>query len=202
MKRIVLAALLAAAACSKKPAPPDCDAEIAKGVASFVAAAKSGDTRPRRAEVLAEALKEALTERCKADKWSAEVVSCFSAASGITAMQTCDAKLPEDQRNRLRTEISEAIRSRGGMRGPRMPMDMPGHPSVLAGSNAGSATPPGQPGAGSAAPSPPGAAAGSGTPPAASGSSGAPGGSPAPATGNPPAPPAASPPPPTGSGAT
>jgi hypothetical protein len=148
MKMIVFVAVLAAAACGSKSAPTDCDAAIAKGVD---AAVKSRAVNQARAELFASKYKEALTERCKADQWSPEIVSCIASATKITEVQACQAKLTPEQQAKLTNELREEMMSiRGGM-GQRMPPNTPGHPSMLGGSNAGSA-PPGAPATGSAAP--------------------------------------------------
>jgi hypothetical protein len=192
MKTVVLVVVLAAAACSKKP--PDCNAEIAKGIERYAEAEKShssdaqksGSPRPgsQRIEAMAAGFKEALTERCKADKWSPEVLSCFGNVTNISDIRACAGKLSSEQQTRLTTEIQEAMMSRmGAMGGQRMPPGMPGHPPLLNGNRGGSGASPGGSAAGSAsAPAPGGsttaAPEGSATPPP-SGASTPPAGTPA-----------------------
>ena len=157
MNKIVIAALLAlAAGCSKKA--PDCDVEIGKGMDSYTALLKQKTSNPD-ALLIASKLREATTERCKADKWTAEVVTCYGAIKTPQDIQRCQDKLTEDQRNKLMNELREEMM---GLAGRRMPQGMAGHPAALNGSAAGSGSA-GEPAAGSAAP-----AAGSAAPAAGS----------------------------------
>ena len=163
MKMIVLVVLVAATACgSKKTA--DCDSAIAKGVEGFTTATKARAPNPQMVEQMAAALKEALTDRCKADQWPSEVVSCLATMTRIQDLQTCKSKLPGEQQTKLDNELREAMMSRRGMMGPRMP-PVAGHPPMLAGSNAGAAAP--------GAPATAAPATGSATPPSGSPASGA-----------------------------
>jgi len=171
MNKIVIAALLAlAAGCSKKA--PDCDVEIGKGMDSYTALLKQKTSNPD-ALLIASKLREATTERCKADKWTAEVVTCYGAIKTPQDIQRCQDKLTEDQRNKLMNELREEMM---GLAGRRMPQGMAGHPAALNGSAAGSGSA-GEPAAGSAAP-----AAGSAAP--AAGSAAPAAGSAAPAAGS------------------
>jgi hypothetical protein len=183
MKMIVLAVVLAFAGCGSKKTAVDCDAEIAKGIEQYATTAKAHNASPR-AQAMADAFKEALTERCKADKWTPEVVACFTKLTNVRDIQNCRNQLPADQQTRLDNELKEAIQSRmgAGMMGQRMP-PMPGHPTTLTGSNGGSGAPgaagspsPGAAPSGEAAPAGSGAAAPApaGSPPAPAAPSGAP----------------------------
>ena len=170
MNKIVIAALLAlAAGCSKKA--PDCDVEIGKGMDSYTTLLKQKTSNPD-ALLIASKLREATTERCKADKWTAEVVTCYGAIKTPQDIQRCQDKLTEDQRNKLMNELREEMM---GLAGRRMPQGMAGHPAALNGSAAGSGSA-GEPAAGSAAP-----AAGSAAPAAGSAAGSA---EPAPAPGS------------------
>jgi len=185
MKKIVLVVLLVAAACGNKNKVSECDASIAKGIDGFTAALKSrGAANPQMQDRMMEAmakLRNALTQRCTEDKWPPEVVSCFTIVTSMKDMQTCQSKLTEEQRAKLRADLNEVM---AGMRAPRMPDGVPGHPSGLAGSGdpgagnpgsaGGSAAPAGvpAPGVGPGGPAnpteppPAGSAAPAGTPPA------------------------------------
>ena len=162
---MLLSAVLASAACSKKA--PDCDAAIAKGIDSYLTAMKSQMPNPQIVDAMGAKFKEAFTERCKADKWSAEVVTCFATVATAMDLKTCQQKLTGDQQAKLQSELREAgTRMRGSMGGgPHMPAGMPGHPAALSGGSGAPAAPgPGAP------PAPGGAAAaptGSTPPPAA-----------------------------------
>ena len=158
MKMIVLVAVLAAAACSKKRS--DCDAAIAKAMDNFAASIKADSPNPQvqdtRLHVIGK-LRGTLTQRCTEDKWPAEVVSCFATVVAMKDMQACQARLAEAQRTKLLAEIRQVMM---GSMGPRMmPSGMAGHPATLAGSGApsGAAAPAGA--GGSAAPPVGGAAA-------------------------------------------
>jgi hypothetical protein len=190
MKKIVLVALLAVAAgCGSKKTGSDCDAAIAKGIENFSKNVKEHAPNPQIVERMMgmmDKLKGVLTERCKADSWSPEVVSCFTTVNNRKDMQACQSKLSPEQASKLTTEITQVMMSSGGMgMGQRMPPGMAGHPDTLAGSGAGAAggaaAAPGAP-AGSpdpsaagaapsgtpAAPAAPAAPAGNATPPAGS----------------------------------
>ncbi len=150
MKMIVLAALIAAAGCSKKTV--DCG-PIANGMDNVAKSVKA-----RAAHLSAEVqnnmvalvgqLKDKLIQRCTADQWTPEAVACFSAITGQMEMKACEDKLPEEQRKRLRADIRMVTTTP-----PAMSQGLPGHPPVLLGSG-GSAAPPG-----SAEPAPAGSAA-------------------------------------------
>ena len=138
MKMIVLVAVLAAA-CGGKSASPDCVAAITKGID---AASKARMADHARAEQLAFRYKEALTERCKADQWSSEVVSCLASATKMPDVQACQAKLTPEQRAKvmeeLREEMEEIREEMMSFRSDpwqRMPSDVPGHPPNLGGAS-------------------------------------------------------------------
>jgi hypothetical protein len=184
MKMIVLVLLLAAAGCSKKgsaEAPP-CEASIAKGIDTVASGIKSRATNAQMQEnmmAMVGKLKSTITQRCVEDKWPAEAIQCFAGIANMKAMQDCQGKLNEEQRNKLVGDMRDIMLS---TRRGRMPDGVPGHPPTLGGSGAGS----GEAAPGATAPAP------AGTPPAADGSAAAPA---APAT-----PPGATTPPAAGSG--
>lgn len=181
MKMIVLAALLAAAGCSKKSGT-DCESAIAKGVDSMLATVKSGSASPQMMDQIKEVagkMQTALTQRCNEDKWSPEAVDCFKKLTSQAAMQACESKLNPEQRTKMRKDLIQVMTS---MR----PGAGPGHPPTLSGSAA--------PGAGNAAP-PAAAPPPAGSTEPAAGATPPPAGSTPPATATPPAaPPAPSPP--------
>jgi small lipoprotein (TIGR04454 family) len=171
MTKIVLVALLAAAACGgKKRSGSDCDAAIAKGIDNYAKVTKEQVRNPQIVEQMmgmVSNLKGVLTARCKTDDWPAEVVSCFSAVSTTQDMQACESKLSRDQQAKLNRELAPIARNAGAMgMGQRMPPGMPGHPEKLMGNTgSGAAAAPGTP-PGSDPSAAPGAAAPASTPPA------------------------------------
>ncbi len=156
MKMIVLVALLASAACSKKTA--DCDASITKGMDNFATTVKSRAPAQMQQTMLTVVgkLKTTLVGRCTQDGWSPEVGTCFETVSSQKEVQACLGKLPEDQRTKVTGEIRQVMMS---SMGPRMPPGA-GHPQMLNGSSGPGAS--GGPGAGApGGPGGPAAAAGS-----------------------------------------
>jgi hypothetical protein len=90
-------------------------------------------------------LKGVLIERCKADNWPPEVVSCFTTVNNRKDMQACQSKLSPEQASKLTGEISQVMMNAGGMgmgMGQRMPPGMPGHPESLQGAGAAPGSPP------------------------------------------------------------
>jgi hypothetical protein len=178
MKKIVLVALLAAAAGCNKKSGADCDGAIAKGMDNFRANIKDHAANPQITERMmgvVDKLKITLTARCKEDSWSAEALTCYSTAADRKDMKACESKLTPDQTTKLQAEVTKVML--GGMAGmQRMPPGMAGHPETLRGSGAEGAPPPAAPAAGgdTAAPAAPAApAAGAPAAPAAgSGSAG------------------------------
>lgn len=194
MKKIALVALafLAAAGCGNKKGGSDCDAAIAKGIENFSKGIKEHAPNPQIVERMMgmmDKLKGVLTERCKADSWPPEVVSCFTTVNDRKDMQACQNKLSPDQKSKLTGEIAQVMMSAGGMgMGQRMPPGIPGHPDTLSGNTGsgaagGPAAAPGTPAGSPDTSATPGAAApGVATPPAPPAPSGtaAPAGSAAP----------------------
>jgi hypothetical protein len=178
MNKIVLVVLLAAAGCGSKKTGPDCEAAIAKGIENTIKVLKERVPNPQVVEanlgVMTKA-KGVLIERCKADGWPPEVVSCFTTVSGVRDMQSCQGKLTPEQRSKLTADLSQVMTGVPGMRmGGRMPPGMPGHPETLmpnsgSGSGSGAAPAPGATAGSSDTPAAPGGAAPSATPPAPSG---------------------------------
>ena len=145
MKKIVIVVLLAAAAgCGSKKSGSECDAAIAKGIENFTKNLKEHTPNPQITERMIgmmDKLKGVLIERCKADSWPPEVVSCFTTANNRRDMQACQSKLGPEQASKLTAEISQVMMGGMGM-GPRMPPGMPGHPEALQGAGAAPGSPP------------------------------------------------------------
>jgi hypothetical protein len=147
MKKIILVALVAAAAgCGSKKAGSECDAAITKGVENFTKNIKEHAPNPQITERMIgmmDKLKGVLIERCKADSWAPEVVSCFTTVSGIRDMQVCQGKLTSEQASKLTADLSKVMTGLGAMRmGEHMPPGMPGHPESLQGAGAAPGSPP------------------------------------------------------------
>jgi hypothetical protein len=146
MKTIVIVALLAAAAgCGGKKSGSDCEAAIAKGMenASKVIKERMAPQIAERNMGVMDKVKGVLVERCKADGWPPEVVSCFTTVSGIRDMQVCQGKLTSEQASKLTADLSKVMTGLGAMRmGEHMPPGMPGHPESLQGAGAAPGSPP------------------------------------------------------------
>jgi hypothetical protein len=189
MNKTVLVVLLAAAAgCGSKKTGSDCETAIAKGTENVIKMMKERVPNPQIVDAnlgIMTKAKGVLIERCKADGWPPEVVSCFTTVSGVPEMQSCQSKLTPEQRFKLTSELTQVMTGVPGMQlGGRMPPGMSGHPETLmpnpgSGATPGVAPAPGATAGSSDTPAAPGAAAPSATPPAPSGT--APAGSAAPA---------------------
>jgi hypothetical protein len=180
MKTIVLVALLAAMGCSKKASGSDCDASIAKGMDSVAAMIKTRAPSPQMQETMVNLVgkwKVALIQRCTQDKWAPDALACFAKVASRLDEQACEAKLTEEQRAKLHTDLRQAGR------GSRMPGGLTGHPAMLSGTGSAGAAPAesgmAPAGLGMAPASPGMAPAGPGASPAGSGAAAS--GSPAPA---------------------
>src|SRR5262249_3721058 len=143
----------------------------AKGMDNFTANMKEHAPNPKILEKMmgmVDKLKSTLTERCKADAWSAEVVSCFTTVANRKDMQACQSKLTPEQQGKLSSDLTQVMMRAGGARPGgmgAMPPGMAGHPGSLAPS--GSAADPAAPGAPPPAPSATEGAGGTGAAPAA-----------------------------------
>ena len=135
MKKIVFVALLAAAAgCGSKKSGADCEAAIAKGIenASKVIKERVPPQIAERNMGVMDKVKGVLVERCKADGWSPEVVSCFTTVNGMRDMQVCQGKLTPEQASKLTADLSKVMMGLGAMRaGEHMPSGMPGRRAGL-----------------------------------------------------------------------
>ena len=184
MKKFLILALILAACGSKSDKSGDtttgggdaCTVATAKAVDGMVDArlkrmeahAGSGsDMTDRKAQVEAQSvqMKTILAKHCNDDKWSPEVIDCLSAGAR-DSLQTCRAKLPQEQQKALSAELTQVMMRGGGMRGMGGRMGSgfrhEGGSAMGSGTPDGSATTPPPAGSGSAAPT--------ATPPAGSGS--------------------------------
>ena len=166
MKAILFCSALALVGfgCKKGSSASSCADAINKGVDTMMAAgAKRMEGAPpdmkAKMEETAVKLKGVITNRCTEDKWSADVIDCYSKAQKRTDLRDCRNKLPEDQQQKLQAEEQAVMLGAGfgGMR-PHGDMGSGDHPPM------GSAVPPVADGSGMAAP------AGSAAAPAPAGS--------------------------------
>ncbi len=118
--RVVAASVVAVvAACGggNKPAPEtpppstssmlDCG-KVADHVAATVVAAKP---RPGATQG---AIKEMVSTRCQADKWSDETKQCLNAMATIADGRACDEKMTDEQRTAIKTAAKSLSKDASG----------------------------------------------------------------------------------------
>jgi len=154
MKAILFCSALAlvGVGCKKGSSASSCADAINKGVDTMMAAgAKRMEGAPpemkAKMDEMAVKLKGVITNRCTEDKWSAEVIDCYSKAQKRTDLRDCRNKLPQDQQAKLQSEETSVMLG-AGFGGGMRPHDM-----------GGSGAPPVADGSGMAAPAPAGSAA-------------------------------------------
>src|ERR1700710_2512169 len=111
MKAILFCSALALVGfgCKKGSSASSCADAINKGVDTMMAAgAKRMEGAPpamkAKMDETAVKLKGVITNRCTEDKWSADVIDCYSKAQKRTDLRDCRNKLPEDQQQKLQAE--------------------------------------------------------------------------------------------------
>lgn len=147
--KLVIAIALLAAACSKKDSSggSECASAVARGVEQTIAkrrGSNAGEMTPAEQEV-PKKLEAVLAKSCTDDKWSKDVIDCFTTAEDI---KICKEKLtPEQRANYTRNVMQVMMGSRppggGGMGhgGPMMgggaqpPSTPPATPPTGSGSN-------------------------------------------------------------------
>jgi len=178
---LVMSMALAAGGCGKKAggSTGSCADAVGKGVDQMIATRKEkvaaapaemkarAEERAKKMDEVAGKLKETITNRCVEDKWSADVIDCYSHAKAMDDLKVCRSKLPADQAAKLQGEEMQVMMSamggmRGGMGGPPG-MGGPGMgnapPGGMGGPGMGSAQVTATPPAGSDGPAPSGSAA-------------------------------------------
>jgi hypothetical protein len=148
MKTILFCTALAFLGCKKGSSASSCADAITKGVDTMMAAgAKRMESAPpdmkAKMDEASVKLKGVMTNRCTEDKWSADVISCYSTAAKREDLRNCRAKLPPDQATKLQKEEMDVMvgTGLGGMRGgAHMGGGSGDHPDTLQG-NTGSAAP-------------------------------------------------------------
>jgi len=143
---LVLALTLSLVAGCKKgsSAASECSSAVSKGVDKMIAARKQKldeqgsnlppelkarmDERSKKMDEVSGALKQAMTNRCTEDKWSADVLKCYDTAASMEEIRKCRQMLPADQQQKLQAEemqvMMKAMGGPGGMGG------IPGHPGM------------------------------------------------------------------------
>jgi hypothetical protein len=120
MKHLLLmAALLATGACSKKStdlgsAAPGTPAACANAAAKAVAALPAGGPGGPASEVPAK-LQAIVTARCTEDKWTVATIDCYATqVHDMSGMKKCREMLPADQQQKLMTDIRTVMMSAAG----------------------------------------------------------------------------------------
>jgi len=141
---LALALALALFGCKKNSAASECSSAVSKGVDKMISMRKQRlseqgsnlppelkarmDERAKKMDEVSGALKQAMTNRCTEDKWSADVIKCYDSADSMEAIRSCRQKLPADQQQKLQAEemqvMMKAMGGPGGMGG------IPGHPGM------------------------------------------------------------------------
>jgi len=135
------------------------------------------EERAKKMGEVAGSLKQAITNRCTEDKWSADVIKCYGGAASMEELRKCRQMLPQDQQAKLQAEEMQVMmKSMGGGMGPGMGGMPPGHEGMggpgmggmppghegMGGPGMGGPPPAGSAGSAAApAPAPAGSAAGS-----------------------------------------
>src|SRR5262245_45481722 len=116
-KLLVVALLAAAAACgggksstnTTPEAPPSPCAPMAKHLGElFVKAGAEQGYGPDKLAKLGDAMERVASERCTADAWSAEVISCISAADD-KSLDPCIEMLTDEQQKALDRHVSDGL---------------------------------------------------------------------------------------------
>jgi len=147
---LVLALTLSLFAGCKKggSAASECSSAVSKGVDKMIAARKQKldeqgsnlppelkarmDERSKKMDEVSGALKQAMTNRCTEDKWSADVLKCYDTAASMEEIRKCRQMLPADQQQKLQAEEMQVMmKSMGGQPGGMG--GMPGHPDGMGG---------------------------------------------------------------------
>lgn len=106
MIKILFAAALLVAGCSKKSETATGGPSCADAVGKAVGAMPGG---PGGGEVQAK-LKTVMTARCTEDKWPAAALNCYSTTvTDMASMKKCREMLSQDQQDKLMTEIRSVM---------------------------------------------------------------------------------------------
>ena len=93
------------------PGAPSCEAAISKAVNTM--ANPTGAAQPGM-EAMATNLKGVFVKHCEADKWPAEVINCYAAATDMSGMKACRQKLPPEQAQAVQKDIMDLMMKAGG----------------------------------------------------------------------------------------
>ena len=135
-------------------AASQCSSAVSKGVDKMIAMRKQKlddqgsnlppelkarmEERSKKMDEVSGALKQAMTNRCTEDKWSADVLKCYDSASSMEEIRKCRQMLPADQQQKLQAEEMQVMMKAmggtpGAMGGPGGMGGMPGHPDGMGG---------------------------------------------------------------------
>ena len=116
MKRFAI--LIALAACGAKKSGASCDDlrpmvdRIYVSMMTELGPTMKPHERERAAKIgvqVAPAMKTAIVEACHADRWPDAVIRCAAGASNGSALDTCEAKLPEMSRAHVESAMAEVV---------------------------------------------------------------------------------------------
>ena len=130
-------------------AASQCSSAVSKGVDKMIAMRKQKldeqgsnlppelkarmDERSKKMDEVSGALKQAMTNRCTEDKWSADVLKCYDSASSMEEIRKCRQMLPADQQQKLQAEEMQVMMKAMGGQPCGMGGGMPGHPDGMGG---------------------------------------------------------------------
>ena len=104
-KTLVVAALLALAACGKSERKGDC----AKAVGNAIDLSKADYARDGVVEATQTQIRDASLARCREDKWTNAVLVCFEDAKSVDDLKNCQTQLTKDQRDAMGKSITAII---------------------------------------------------------------------------------------------
>src|SRR6478735_825735 len=113
MKKILFAAAIIASGCSKKSetTAPSCADAVSKAVGAMPGGPGGGEVQTK--------LQQIMTTRCTEDKWPPAAVNCYATqVKDMASMKKCRELLPQDQQQKLMTEIRAVMMGAAGGAGP------------------------------------------------------------------------------------
>jgi len=144
-KMISIALVLGLAACSKSSSGgadgDPCAASIGKAIEAMISSRKGPPEAQEQMKAIGEKLRGVMVASCQADKWSADVLSCFATATDQPSIKACRGKLPPEQAQHLQAEIMKVMTGAMGAPGGGGSMHGGGGMAPPAPAPAGSAAP-------------------------------------------------------------
>jgi small lipoprotein (TIGR04454 family) len=151
-KLMTIVFVLGLAACSKSnsggASGDPCDAAIGKAIDTMMASRQAPPEAMQQMKAISDKLKGVMVASCQADKWNADILGCFQAATDQPSIKKCREKLPPEQAQHLQAEIMKVMSGGMGGQGP-----MHGGPHG-GGVDVPPSAPPAPAGSGSSAPAP------------------------------------------------